>query len=70
MSLLDSVSLPQLQLVALAGLPRQTDQRLACVALQTVNELYKVSNQGEALALLADVGTYVRSMETPAYPSR
>ncbi len=41
-----------------------------CVAVQTVNELYKVSDDQEALALLADIGEYVRSMETPSYPTK
>ena len=41
-----------------------------CVAVQTVNELYKVSSDEEALTLLADVAAYARSSETPPYPSR
>lgn len=40
------------------------------VAVQTVNEIYKVSKDEEALDLLADISCYVRSMKTSAYPSR
>ena len=47
-----------------------TCRQLDCVAAQTVNELYRVSNDDEARTLLVDIATNVRSMETVTYPSR
>ena len=40
------------------------------VAAQTVQELYKVSRDEEALALMADIASSISSMDTPAYPGR
>ena len=38
--------------------------------MQTVRQLYELSNEEEALALLADTATYVRSTDMPSYPRR
>ncbi len=40
------------------------------MAVQTVRQLYELSTEEEALTLLADISTYVRTMETPSYPRR
>ena len=39
------------------------------MAVQTVEELYKVSSDQEKVDLLADIGAYVRSKKTPLFPS-
>ena len=43
---------------------------MRCVAVQTVRHLYELSSEEEALALLADTATYVRSTDMPSYPRR
>ncbi len=35
-----------------------------------VKELYEASSEEEKLSLLAEIGAFVRSMETPSYPSK
>ncbi|CAL5220288.1 g2273 [Coccomyxa viridis] len=37
--------------------------------VKTMEEMYKISNNKQVVALLAVIGAYVRSMRTPSYPS-
>lgn len=40
------------------------------MAVQTVRQLYELSDEVEVLALLAEIADFVNSEETPKYPRR